>query len=262
MIMQRITVAPLALVAVLFACSRAEAPHPVDPGDTPELPLSVAQAKFAPPFDPAGFVAAVDNPYFPLVPGTVLRYEAETEDGTELGEVTITSGVKNILGISATVVRDRVFYDENGNGIPEAALCELHEETFDWYGQDAQGNVWYLGEDSSDYEDCVLVSKEGSWESGVDGATPGIIMPAHPRIGMTYQQEFYPGVAEDAGHIVGMSKSVSVPAGEYDGCLQTMDYTPLEPGAREFKFYCLSIGLTLEISPRGGRERNELVGIN
>ncbi len=122
-----------------------------------------------PVFDPGNFVEGVDNPYFPLEPGTTFRYASEAEEGTETVEVTVTRHTKQIMGVTATVVRDRVFLDG-----------ELTEDTEDWYAQDRQGNVWYLGENSRQYEDGRLVGTEGSWEAGRDGAMPGIVTLADP----------------------------------------------------------------------------------
>ncbi len=203
-----------------------------------------------PQIDPGEFVSSVDNPYFPLQPGTTFSYSAETEDGTETGEVLVTSETRVVLGVTTIVVRDRVFLEG-----------ELIEETFDWYAQDTDGNVWYFGEDSREYEGGQLVSTEGSWEAGVDEAKPGIIMLADPTVGEEYRQEYAPGVAEDMGRVLGLDESAVVPFGSFTGCLKTEDFTPLEPGVREHKFYCPGIGLVLEIDVTGGGARNELIDV-
>jgi hypothetical protein len=205
---------------------------------------------YAPPFDPASFVGTVDNPYFPLTPGTTLVYQGETEDGFEHIEDYVTHDVKVILGVTCTVVRNRVWLDG-----------ELVEETFDWYAQDANGDVWYLGEDATEYENGVPVSKEGSWEAGVDGAEPGIIMRANPRVGDRYRQEYYEGVAEDQGRVLSVTRSACVSHGCFDNLLMTMDWTPLEPGFIEHKYYAWGIGLVLERALHGGQGRIELVAI-
>jgi len=210
-----------------------------------------ASRAIAVPFDPTNFVGKVDNPYFPLTPGTVYSYVAQTVDGVETSEVTVTHAAKEILGVAATVVHDRVLL--NGS---------LTEDTFDWYAQDKAGNVWYLGEDTKQFENGVLVGTVGSWEAGKDGAAAGIIMLAHPRIGDTYQQENSPGVVADRARVLSLGETVSVPFGSFDECLKTLDWTPLEPGVREFKFYAPGVGLVLEVSPRGGRERVELTGLS
>jgi hypothetical protein len=202
-----------------------------------------------PDIDPEYFVAIIDNPYFPLTPGTTYTYEGETEDGTETVEVYVTGDTKEVMGVTCIVVRDRDYLDE-----------ELIEETYDWYAQDSDGNVWYFGEDSAEYEDGEVVSTEGSWEAGVDGAEPGIIMEADPRVGDTYRQEYYEDEAEDMGAVVALDESVSVPYGNFDDCLQTLDWNPLEEDSEEYKYYAEGIGLVLETDEEG-EEALELVSI-
>jgi hypothetical protein len=136
---------------------------------------------------------------------------------------------------------------------------ELVEETFDWYAQDRWGNVWYFGEYATDYEDGVPVSHAGSWQAGVDGALPGIIMLANHRVGDTYRQEFYAGVAEDMGRVLSLSGSVCVPYGCFDDLLITKDWTPLEPGHIEHKYYAPGLGLILEVGGNGSLELVDIV---
>ena len=138
---------------------------------------------------------------------------------------------------------------------------ELVEETFDWYAQDRDGNVWYFGEEAKDYENGVVVSTKGSWEAGIDGALPGIIMQANPQVGDPYRQEFYAGEAEDMAQVLSITESVTVPHGSYDRVVRTMDWTPLEPGKVEDKFYASGIGLILEVIVEGGEGRVELIDI-
>jgi hypothetical protein len=211
---------------------------------------AVSTAKVLPEFppDPSGFVAEIDNPYLGFERGKTFRYEGETEDGLETIVVEVTNDTKTILGVATTVVRDRVYLEG-----------ELIEDTFDWYAQDIDGNVWYFGEDSKEIEYGVVVSTEGSWEAGVDGAMPGILMLAEPVIGTKYQQEFAEDVAEDMAQVLGLSKAAEVPYGTFEGCLMTLEWSPLDPGAREFKYYAPGVGLVLEVKPRGGRDRVELV---
>ena len=143
---------------------------------------------------------------------------------------------------------DRVWLDE-----------DLTEATFDWYAQDNEGNVWYMGEDSKEYENGEVVSTEGSWEAGVDGAKPGIIMKADPQVGDSYRQEFYPGHAEDAAKVVSLNETVTVPFGTFTNCLQTRDVNLLDPTENEDKYYCTSVGgVTLEVAIDSG-ERTELI---
>lgn len=224
--------------------------------------------EWAPVLSPAAFIPGGTNQFFPLVAGTILRYESESEDGLELGVVHITAQIKSILGINTRVVHDRVYLDANENGLPDGTPCappapgftaELIEETFDWYATHNDGTVWYLGEDSREFDNCVQVSTAGSWEAGVAGAFPGIIMMASPVVGQSYRQEFAAGIAEDWAKVLHLGRAVSVPYGDLTGCLETMDWTYLDPGNREHKFYCPGLGLALEIRPNGGRVLNQLV---
>ena len=177
------------------------------------------------------------NQFFPLVPGTTYSYEGKTEEGTETTVVEVLDETRTILGITATVVRDRVFLDG-----------EPIEDTFDWFAQQNTGDVWYLGEDSKEIEDGRVVGTEGSWEAGVDGAKPGIIMWGDPtaHLNEEYRQEFYEGVAEDVATVIGLDEAAEVPYGSFTGCIRTEDRNPLEPGSAEHKVYCPGIGLTLE----------------
>lgn len=200
---------------------------------------------YAPDLEPSDFVATVDNPWFPLTPGTVFRY-AHTNGARNV--VTVTDGAKSILGIRATVVRDQE-YDGD----------ELVEDTYDWYAQDRRGNVWYLGEDTRELEAGRLVSRSGSWEAGRNGAQPGIVMPATPETGRRYRQEYLEGEAEDIGEILEVDAGATVARGSFSGCVRTADTTPLEPDVRETKVYCRGVGLVLE--EEGPGARNELVAV-
>ena len=198
---------------------------------------------------PAAWAEAVTNPFFSLVPGTTAEFQGETDEGTETVIVEVLSAKRTVNGVSATVVRDQVYLDG-----------ELTEDTHDWYAQDEAGNVWYLGEDSKEIEDGEVVSTEGSWEWGVDGALPGIIMWGNPaqHVGEAYRQEYYEDEAEDWGKVVALDQTVEVPYGTLTGCVQTEDWNALEPGPHESKFYCPEIGVVLEVSMSDG-ERVELI---
>lgn len=191
---------------------------------------------YDPPFNPATFQAAVTHPYYPLTPGMVRTYEGESEDGHERIVVEVLAETREIAGITATIVRDRVYLDGN-----------LVEDTYDWFAQDADGNVWYLGEDTKEIEDGKVVSTEGSFEVGIDGAKAGIIMPATPTVGQAYYQEFYEGEAEDRGKVLSLNETVTVPAGTFTDCIRTEDTTPLESDVLEHKYYCPGIGTVLEV---------------
>lgn len=183
--------------------------------------------------NPDDFVATVDNAYFPRLPGTRYVYEGMTADGLERNEIEILPETRTIMGIQATIMHDVVYLDG-----------ELIEETYDWFAQDREGNVWYLGEDVDNYENGVLADHHGSWEAGIDGALPGIVMFANPtdHIGETMRQEYYAGQAEDQADILSATEQITVPVGSFDNVVQTYDYTPLDPEAQEHKFYAAGIG--------------------
>ncbi len=201
--------------------------------------------------DPGNFVSVIDNPYFPLTPGTTFVYRGET-DGVPIRNTTyVTYETKIILGITCTVVHDQAF--ERG---------VLVEDTFDWYAQDVDGNVWYFGEDTKELdENGNVISTEGSWEAGVDGAEPGIIMEANPQVGDRYYQEFYRGVAEDQAKVLELDASICVRYGCFDNVLVTKEWTRLEPGVVENKYYAKSVGLIFEVIVKGGDEQSELVRV-
>jgi hypothetical protein len=205
---------------------------------------------YAPNVDPADFVDKVNNKYFPLEPGTTLVYEGKTEEGTERTEDAVTNDTKKVMGVECVVRRDRVWLEG-----------ELVEETFDWYAQDKEGNVWYFGEDTKEYENGKVVNTKGSWEAGVDGAKPGIIMQADPKVGETYRQEYYPGEAEDMAKVLSMNESATVPYGSFDDLLLTKDWTPLEHGFVEDNYYAAGVGLVLEVVVKGSSERVELIAV-
>ncbi len=208
------------------------------------------ESSYAPEIDPANFVARIDNRYFPLQPGTTFRYEGTSEDEQERNDVTVTAETKTILGVRCVVVHDTVM-----------VAGELVEDTLDWYAQDKDGNVWYFGEDSKSYEDGKVVSTEGSWEAGVDGAQPGIIMPAEPKVGDEYRQEYLAGEAEDMAAVLDLGGSVTVSYGTFDNVLVTKEWTPLEPDVVEHKTFAPGVGMILAESVQGEHERLELVDI-
>ena len=199
--------------------------------------------------DPADFTNEIDNPYWPMAVGSRWVYRETDAEGTvQRVEVTVTDRAKKIAGIDALVVHDQV--TEKG---------ELVEDTFDWYAQDAQGNIWYLGEDTTEFENGKPKTKEGSWEHGVDGAYAGIIVPADPVPGLAYREEYYKGHAEDEAEILSLSGTAEVPFGSFDELVQTRNTTPLEPNLVEEKFYARGIGVVLALTISGGSDREELV---
>jgi len=198
----------------------------------------------------SAFVRTVDNPYFPLRPGTTLRYEGTADGERATDIVTVTSRTKTILGINAVVVLD------------VATLGgKQSEKTNDWYAQDKRGNVWYLGEDSFDRKNGKWVRNDGSWQAGVKGAKAGIIMEGKPRLGDTYRQEYYKGHAEDLVRVLRTGVSVSTPYRSFRGTLETRDWSPLEPGVVERKYYARGIGEVKSFLVKGGAERMALVSV-
>jgi hypothetical protein len=223
----------------------------VSPSALPVIQIPPLRGPYDWTIDPANFVSAVDNPYFPLVPGTVLIYEGSSDGEREVITIHVTHETKQILGVTCIVVRDTV-----------KVSGELKEDTFDWYAQDVDGNVWYMGEDTKEYESGKVSSTEGSWEAGVDGALPGVIMPAHPEVGLAYTQEHYAGEAEDKGKVVASGESVTVPFGSFDRVVVTEDWTPLEPAVREHKSYAPGVGVVYEEIVKGGDGVLRLVEIH
>ena len=193
----------------------------------------------------------IDNKYFPLKPGTIMIYNGTDEDGKSLRDVFIvTNETKDIAGISTRVVNDSVFTEG-----------KLSEPTDDWYAQDDDGNVWYMGEYTTDLTNKKNLH-EGSWEAGVKGARAGIIMLADPKVGQTYEQEFAKGEAEDSGTVLSLNENVSVPYGSFSNVVKTKDFSTLEPDIVENKYYAQNIGEIKELIVKGGSEEMTLVQIN
>jgi hypothetical protein len=203
-----------------------------------------------PQIDPANFSSTIDNPYLPMTPGTTFVYEGTTEGEGQQDVMVVTRQTKEILGVACVVVKDTARHDG-----------ALLEQTDDWYAQDGDGNVWYFGEDTKEYEEGKVVSTEGSWVAGVDGAQPGVVMPAHPQVTDSFRQEYYPGHAEDLFWIVGLAQPVSVPYGQFEKAALTLEWTRLEPDVIDRKYYVPGVGLVLEASAAGPQERAVLVSI-
>jgi hypothetical protein len=211
--------------------------------------VAVAKAdKYAPQIDPAGFSTTIDNPYLPLTPGSRWVYESDTPEGLERIVVEVTDDTRDVMGVTTVVVRDTVTLD----GV-------VIEDTFDWYAQDTAGNVWYFGEDTREFENGVAVNADGAWEAGIDGALPGIVMKADLEVGDRYRQEYYKGVAEDEAKVLSLDVSVTTPFGSFDKVLKTKDFTGLEPGVVEHKFYAPGVGAVQEKKVKGGSQRTVLV---
>ena len=228
------TLAILAVAAAFPAAATAALPHGGEPVN----------------LDPAHFTTKIDNPYLPLRPGSRWVYRAtDSEGGRSRVVVTVTHHTKLIAnGIRARVVRDVA--TEGG---------KLAEATNDWYAQDRAGNVWYLGEDTTVYENGKPKSTEGSFEAGVDGAQAGVAMPAHPRVGQHYRQEFYKGHAEDRARVMSLRQMAEAPFGFFPRTLMTAETSPVEPRVLEYKFYARGVGQVLAVDVSGGSDREELV---
>jgi hypothetical protein len=212
----------------------------------PGLPQGSESVKL----DPAEFTTNIDNPWWPMRPGSRWVYREIDTDGTrQKVVVTVTDRTKMIAnGIEARVVHDVVTED----GMPV-------EVTDDWYAQDADGNVWYLGEATAEYENGKVVSRGGSFEAGVDGAQAGIIMPADSKPGLAYREEYYKGEAEDEAKVLSVAEQAEVPSGHYRPTLMTANVNPLEPKVQEYKFYARGVGPVLVLHSSGGSGREELL---
>jgi hypothetical protein len=259
---RRISLLPIAFLVAGCASTPTTSPAtsvaPESPSPTATAVASASPSSSAAPsasvpvwMDPANFTTTIDNPWLPLIPGTVMTYHG-TKDGEPAVETfTVTSKTKVINGVTCVVIDDRLKL----SGV-------LEEKTFDYYVQDLGGNVWYFGEDTQELnEQGKVVSTEGTWHAGVDGAIPGIFMPAEPKVGDTFQQEYYKGHAEDLFQVLDLSASVKVPFGSFSNALLTKEWTPLEPNVLDNKFYVRGVGEVKEASVKGPVERLELIKV-
>ncbi len=232
----------IVFVCAILCCSDNE----IDPTSPLDMPYDVV-------IDTADFISTgiTGNAFFPVRPGTTCVYEGENEDGAMVRvEEEHTTATKTIMGISCVVINAREY--ENG---------ALIEDTFDWYAQDKIGNMWYFGEFSQEIEDGEIVGTGGSWEAGVDGALPGIIMLADPLVGVWYRQEYYEGEAEDVAQVLSLRADLTVPYGYYSMCLQIAEWNPLERGIVEHKYYARGVGLLRAVAVEGETGYEDLVSI-
>ena len=239
---------PLLTVVVLAGCGAGSGASPASGTAAPALPQG------ADPFDldPASFTTEITNRFWPMTPGTRWTYREIDEEGNEVVVVvTVSSETREIAnGVTAAIVRDTVTADG-----------ELIEDTFDWYAQDADGNVWYLGEDTAEFESGEVTTTAGSWEAGADGALPGVIMPASPVDGLRYRQEYFAGEAEDNGEILSTDEQAEVPYGHFTGVVLTKDTSSIQTEVLEYKLYAPDIGPVLILGVSGGGGREELVAV-
>jgi hypothetical protein len=203
--------------------------------------------RYDPVIDPTNFTTTIDNPYFPLVPGTTFTYL--TPNGAIKDVFAVTHDTRVINGVTCVQVHDSVY--TNG---------ELTEDTLDFFAQDRQGNVWYFGENTAEFENGLLTTIEGSFLSGLNNDKAGIIMKAFPAPGDFYRQEFSLGNAEDYAETLNLNSRVAVPYGRFNNCLKSQETTPLEPDALEDKYYAPGVGNVLTVDLVTG-ERDELISI-
>ena len=237
--------AAVAIIAAVSAMgaqpgSRAATPAPILSGAGPGWPKRLAASDF---------VRRVDNPWFPLKPGSFYRYRGVKEGVPMVDIVRVSHGTKLILGVRTTVVHDTVLV----HGRPE-------EETFDYYAQDRHGNVWYFGEDTKELDrHGNVISREGSFRAGRNGARAGLYFPGHPRVGVSARQEFFKGHAEDHFRVIDLHAHVSVPYVTTGRAVRTREWTPLEPGTVDNKYYVRGVGSVREIAVKGPVERLRLI---
>ena len=209
------------------------------------------ESDYRPEIDPVDFKSDITNPYFPLTPGTTWFYEGSSEGKAELNAVKVTAETRPILGVNCIIVHDVV---------SQAGV--VVEDTFDWYAQDKDGNVWYFGEDTRELDTRGRVkTTEGSWEAGQRGARPGIVMTAHPKVGDSYREEYRKGVAEDRGRIIRVGETRTTPTGSYQDVVVVAERTRLEPKILEHKEYAPGIGLITENVVTGAHETSHLARI-
>jgi hypothetical protein len=230
--MRRLLLIPIGLSLVVTGCGSgsSKAPAPAPKIAIHRVPTS--GAAYHPKIDPRNFSDRITNKYWPMKPGTTWTYTGQKDGQPEKVVVVVKKTSKTIMGVRTVVVQDTVTTNNT-----------LAENTTDWYAQDKQGNLWYFGEDSKDYKNGVVVSTQGTWEAGVDGAQPGIVVKARPTAdGKTYRQEFRPGVAEDMAKILSTNGAEKVPAGSFKRIVHTLDTDPLNPDKIEHKFYAPGVG--------------------
>jgi hypothetical protein len=239
----------IALATGLLASACSQAPDATSPAPS-EPAISAGGSDYQPEIDPANFVEVIDNPLFPLEPGTAFYLRGENADGVEHETITVTDRTKVILGVTTTVVRD--VSRKHG---------EIVEATDDWYAQDRDGNVWDFGEDASLYQNGKVLNKHGSWEAGVDGAQPGIIMSADPQVTDSYREEYYEGHAEDMFWVVATGRTVHTPMGRFGDGVITLEYNPLDPKIVIQKSFAPGVGLLEERALSGPKDMVKLIGI-
>ncbi|CAN5534853.1 hypothetical protein BH10ACT11_BH10ACT11_12280 [soil metagenome] len=242
-----LTVALAAAAVAIGGCGGGQSQGAADQASAAAngLPQGAEQVKV----DPSQFTTKIDNPYLSFSPGDRWVYRGSSDDGPDQRiVVTVTDRTKTVAnGVKGVVVHDVATV--KGRTI---------ENTYDWYAQDAQGNVWYEGEDTKAYDGSGKPDTAGSFEAGVDGAEAGVAMPGSPTQGQTYRQEYYPGQARDGAEVLGTAQKADAPAGHYEDVVITGETTPLEPKIEELKFYARGVGNVRAISVSGESDREDL----
>src|SRR5262245_26245559 len=246
---------PMRRLATISIAASAAAVLPIAAASGPAAVVSIAAASSAPscpkpPSLPGQFVGQVNNPYLPLTPGTTLTYKGKLDGESATDVISVTNQTKVIQGVAVSVVHDQVI-----------VKGDLVEDTFDWFAQDSTGNVWYFGEDTKELDHGRVTTTQGSWEAGVDHARAGIFMPATPTVGQVFKQEDAKNVAEDCTKIVDLGADIKTPYVTSNEALKTEEFSLLEPGVLDNKFYVPGIGLVREQTVQGGSDVLELVSV-
>ena len=236
---------------IVVAAVVVAVPAAAGAGSSCHLPRFGPGRDYHPHIVPANFSPMVTNRLFPLTPGRTLVYTGTKDGKKALDLVVATSRTRRVDGVRTRVVEDRLYLDN-----------VLAERTSDYYAQDRCGNVWYFGEDTAELDrHGRVVSTEGTWHAGVDGAQPGVFMQAHPQLGRRFRQEWYQGQAEDVFRVIDRSATVTVPYGTFRHALRTEETNALEPDVLDNKYYVKGIGEVAELSVKGPRETLKLVEI-
>jgi hypothetical protein len=203
-------------------------------------------ADYHPKIDPTRFTTKVTNAYFPLPKGSTFVFDGTRDGKPTHDEVVVTARTRKVMGVDCVVIEDTV----TSNGA-------LIEKTEDWYAQDAEGTVWYFGETTAEYTNGAVSSTKGTWEAGVDGAQPGVVMFANPKVGADYWQEYRPGEAEDRAKILSITETVTVPMGTFTNVLTTEDSDPLNPDKTDEKAYAPTLGVIHSVRIKSGHQEEK-----
>lgn len=249
-------IAGFTTVALLSACTAGSSGNgaavapPATSTAAKQSPTHVTP-NYHPTIAPADFSVKITNPYFPLTPGTTKVFDGVRDGKPVHSELVTTSRTRVVMGVKCVVIEDTV-----------TSSGALVEKTDDWYAQDKKGTVWYFGETTAEYVNGAVSSTHGSWEAGVDGAVPGIIMHAVPTVGLAYYQEYRPGEAEDRAKILTIDTSIAVPAGTFHKVITTEDSDPLNPDKTDKKWFAPGVGVVHSTRIRSGHhEETSLVKV-